>query len=160
NVPRLLDEVVGTARSLAEQNNNTLFVECPGDIDPLYVDALRLRQVLLNLLSNACKFTRNGKISVRVAPTSADGRTWFDFIVSDNGIGMSADQLGRLSEEFTQADQSTPRRYGGTGLGLAITRRLCRMMEGDVSVTSELGKGSTSVVRLPADSASRFDAAL
>src|SRR5262249_34431611 len=109
NVPRLLDEVVGTARSLAEQNNNTLFVECPGDIDPLYVDALRLRQVLLNLLSNACKFTRNGKISVRVAPTSADGRTWFDFIVSDNGIGMSADQLGRLFEEFTQGDQSTAR---------------------------------------------------
>jgi signal transduction histidine kinase/CheY-like chemotaxis protein len=160
NVPRLLDDVVGTARSLAEQNNNTLLVDCPGDIDPLYVDALRLRQILLNLLSNACKFTKNGRISLRVAPVSADGRTWFDFIVSDSGIGMSADQLDRLFEEFTQGDQSTARRYGGTGLGLAITRRLCRMMDGDVSVTSELGKGSIFVVRLPADSASRFDAAL
>ena len=81
-----------------------------------------------------------------------------DFVVSDSGIGMSADQLDKLFEEFTQGDQSTARRYGGTGLGLAITRRLCRMMDGDVSVTSELGKGSTFVVRLPADSANRFDA--
>ncbi|MGA8800536.1 MAG: response regulator, partial [Pseudolabrys sp.] len=157
NVPRLVDEVVGTARSLAEQNNNSLSVECPGDIDPLYVDALRLRQILLNLLSNSCKFTKNGKISVRVAPISANGREWFDFAVSDSGIGMSADQLDKLFEEFTQGDQSTARRYGGTGLGLAITRRLCRMMDGDVSVTSELGKGSTFVVRLPADSANRIE---
>ena len=160
NVPRLVDEVVGTARSLAEQNNNSLSVECPADIDPLYVDALRLRQILLNLLSNACKFTKNGTISVRVAPVSADGRDWFDFVVADSGIGMSAEQLDGLFEEFTQGDQSTARRYGGTGLGLAITRRLCRMMDGDVSVTSELGKGSTFVVRLPAETASRFDAAL
>ena len=145
NVPRLVDEVVGTARSLAEQNNNSLSVECPGDIDPLYVDALRLRQILLNLLSNSCKFTKNGKISVRVAPISANGREWFGFAVSDSGIGMSADQLDKLFEEFTQGDQSTARRYGGTGLGLAITRRLCRMMDGDVSVTSELGKGSNSL---------------
>jgi signal transduction histidine kinase/CheY-like chemotaxis protein len=157
NVPRLVDEVVGTARSLAEQNNNSLSVECPGDIDPLYVDALRLRQILLNLLSNSCKFTKNGKISVRVAPISANGREWFDFAVSDSGIGMSADQLDKLFEEFTQGDQSTARRYGGTGLGLAITRRLCRMMDGYVSVTSELGKGSTFVVRLPADSANRIE---
>ena len=157
NVPRLVDEVVGTARSLAEQNNNSLSVECPGDIDPLYVDALRLRQILLNLLSNSCKFTKNGKISVRVAPISANGREWFGFAVSDSGIGMSADQLDKLFEEFTQGDQSTARRYGGTGLGLAITRRLCRMMDGDVSVTSELGKGSTFVVRLPADSANRIE---
>ena len=94
---------------------------------------------------------------VGVAPISANGREWFGFAVSDSGIGMSADQLDKLFEEFTQGDQSTARRYGGTGLGLAITRRLCRMMDGDVSVTSELGKVSTFVVRLPADSANRIE---
>src|SRR5262245_356252 len=158
NIPRLLDEVVGTARSLAEQNRNNLTVESPGDIAPLYVDALRLRQILLNLLSNACKFTKNGNISVRVAPVTAGGREWLDFVVADNGIGMSPEQLDRLFEEFTQGDQSTARSYGGTGLGLAITRRLCRMMDGEVTVTSEPGKGSTFVVRLPADLASAEEA--
>jgi adenylate cyclase len=158
NIPRLIDEVVGTARSLAEQNKNHLTVECPGDIAPLYVDALRLRQILLNLLSNACKFTKDGEVSFRVVPASADGRGWLDFIVTDSGIGMTPDQLNKLFEEFTQGDQSTARRYGGTGLGLAITRRLCRMMDGDVTVTSEAGKGSTFVVRLPAGPASAADA--
>ena len=149
NIPRLLDEVAGTARSLAEQNKNNLTVECPDDIAPLNVDALRLRQVLLNLLSNACKFTKNGDISLRVVPASADGRAWMDFIVADTGIGMTKDQLDKLFEEFTQVDQSTARRYGGTGLGLAITRRLCRMMDGEVTVRSEAGKvqHSSSVCR-------------
>jgi len=149
NIPRLVDEVVGTARSLAEQNKNRLIVDCPSDIAPLYVDALRMRQILLNLLSNACKFTKNGEVILRVVPAMAQGRRWLDFMVSDSGIGMTADQLAKLFQEFTQADQSTARRYGGTGLGLAITRRLCRMMDGEVSVTSELGKGSTFTVRLP-----------
>jgi adenylate cyclase len=151
SIPRLLDEVAGTTRSLAEQNKNNLVVQCPNDVEPLYVDALRLRQILLNLLSNACKFTRNGKVTLSVAPASADGRAWLDLAVSDTGIGMTREQLDKLFEEFTQGDQSTARRYGGTGLGLAITRRLCRMMSGDVTVTSEPGKGSTFVVRLPAD---------
>ena len=158
NVSRLLDDVAGTARSLAEQNKNTLVVQCPSDIAPLYVDALRLRQILLNLLSNACKFTKNGNVSLSVAPGSADGREWLDFIVSDTGIGMTPDQLDKLFEEFAQGDQSTARRYGGTGLGLAITRRLCRMMDGAVTVTSETGRGSTFVVRLPADAASSPEA--
>ena len=150
NIPRLVDEVVGTARSLAEQNKNRLTVECPSDIAPLYVDALRLRQILLNLLSNACKFTKDGEVSLRVTPATADGRGRLDFVVTDSGIGMTPDQLDKLFQEFTQGDQSTARRYGGTGLGLAITRRLCRMMDGDVTVTSEAGKGSTFVVHLPA----------
>jgi adenylate cyclase len=150
NIPRLVDEVVGTARSLAEQNKNQLTVECPSDIAPLYVDALRLRQILLNLLSNACKFTKDGEVSLRVTPATADGRGRLDFVVTDSGIGMTPDQLDKLFQEFTQGDQSTARRYGGTGLGLAITRRLCRMMDGDVTVTSEAGKGSTFVVHLPA----------
>src|SRR5262245_44486917 len=158
NVPRLLDEVAGTARSLAEQNKNNLTVECPADIAPLYVDALRLRQVLLNLLSNACKFTKNGDVRLRALPTFADGQAWMDFVVADTGIGMTQDQMDKLFEEFSQGDQTTARRYGGTGLGLAITRRLCRMMDGDVTVTSEAGKGSTFVVRLPVGAAAVSDA--
>ncbi len=157
NIPRLIDEVAGTAQSLAEQNKNHLTVECPGDIPTLDVDALRLRQILLNLLSNACKFTKNGEVSLRVIPTFTDEQRWLDFVVTDSGIGMTPDQLDRLFQEFTQGDQSTARRYGGTGLGLAITRRLCRMMGGDVTVTSEIGKGSSFVVRLPAGAAKTAD---
>ena len=153
NVAALVDEVVGTARSLAEQNKNQLNVECPADIAPIIVDPLRLKQILLNLLSNACKFTKGGEVSLRVASVSADGREWVDFAVADTGIGMTPEQMSKLFEDFAQADQTTARQYGGTGLGLAITRRLCRMMGGDVTVTSESGKGSTFTVRLPAGSA-------
>ena len=149
NIAALIEEVAGTARPLAEQNKNRLNVTYPKDIAPLYVDALRLRQILLNLLSNACKFTKEGDVTLRVTPINADARHWLDFAVSDTGIGMTAEQLTKLFEDFSQADQSTARRYGGTGLGLAITRRLCRMMGGDVTVTSEAGKGSTFTVRLP-----------
>lgn len=153
NVAALVDEVIGTARSLAEQNKNQLNVECPVDIAPLVVDSMRLKQILLNLLSNACKFTKGGRVSLRVASASDDGRVWIDFTVSDTGIGMTPEQMSKLFADFAQADQTTARQYGGTGLGLAITRRLCRMMGGDVTVTSEIGKGSTFTVRLPAASA-------
>ncbi len=150
NIAVLVDEVVGTARSLAEQNKNRLNVECPADIGSIIVDALRLKQILLNLLSNACKFTKGGDVSLRVTTASADGRKWINFLVADSGIGMTSEQMNKLFEEFVQADQSTARRFGGTGLGLAITRKLCTMMGGDVTVTSESGKGSTFTVRLPA----------
>jgi signal transduction histidine kinase/CheY-like chemotaxis protein len=153
NVQHLVDEVVGTARPMAEQNKSQLSVECAADIAPIVVDALRLRQILLNLLSNACKFTKGGEVSLRVTSVSIDSQPWLEFAVADTGIGMTPEQIGRLFEEFTQADQSTARRYGGTGLGLAISRRLCRMMGGDVTVTSEPGKGSTFIVRLPLDAA-------
>ena len=149
NVAALVDEVVGTARSLAEQNKNQLHIECPADIKPIVVDALRLKQILLNLLSNACKFTSGGEVSLRIAPVSADGREWVDFTVADTGIGMTPEQMNKLFEDFAQADQTTARQYGGTGLGLAISRRLCRMMGGDITVTSESGKGSKFTVRLP-----------
>jgi signal transduction histidine kinase/CheY-like chemotaxis protein/HAMP domain-containing protein len=145
----LIDEVVGTTRGLAEQNKNRLLVEYPPDIAPLLVDPLRLRQILLNLLSNACKFTKDGEVSLHVTPVSVEGRNWVDFAVADTGIGMTPEQVNNLFEEFVQADQTTARKYGGTGLGLAITRKLCRMMGGDALVTSELGKGSTFVARLP-----------
>ena len=120
----------------------------PNDLEPLLVDAMRLRQILLNLLSNACKFTKQGEIALRVRRV-ANGCNWIEFAVSDTGIGMTPEQQGKLFEDFTQAESSTARRFGGTGLGLAITRKLARMMGGDVTVTSKLGKGSTFTVRLP-----------
>ena len=145
----LIDEVIGTARQLAEQNKNRLVVEVAGEPRPLTVDPMRLRQILLNLLSNACKFTKQGEVTLRVRKV-VDGQNWIEFAVADTGIGMTPEQQAKLFEEFTQADSSTARRYGGTGLGLAITRKLARMMGGDVTVTSEPGKGSVFTVRLPA----------
>jgi signal transduction histidine kinase len=109
---------------------------------------MRLRQVLFNLLSNACKFTKEGEVKLR-ARRVADGRDWIELTVADSGIGMTPEQQAKIFEEFTQADSSTAQRFGGTGLGLAITRKLARMMGGDVMVTSEPGKGSVFTVRLP-----------
>ena len=149
NLAPLIDEVAGTARQLAEQNQNRLVVEAPDNLGTLTVDPMRLRQILLNLLSNACKFTKQGEIRLR-ARKIVDGRSWIEFAVADTGIGMTAEQQGRLFEEFSQAEATTAQRYGGTGLGLAITRKLARMMGGDVTVTSEPGKGSVFTVRLPA----------
>jgi signal transduction histidine kinase/CheY-like chemotaxis protein len=156
NLAPLVDEVVGTARQLAQQNKNKLVVEAQEKLGMLTVDPMRLRQILLNLLSNACKFTNQGEVKLRVRKI-ADGRNWVEFAVADTGIGMTAEQQAKLFEEFTQADSSTARRYGGTGLGLAITRKLARMMGGDVTVQSEPGKGSVFTVRLPAgaDAAAR-----
>ena len=144
----LIDEVIGTARQLAEQNKNRLVVECQESLGPLTVDPMRLRQILLNLLSNACKFTKEGEVALR-ARKVADGRSWIEFAVSDTGIGMTEEQQQKLFEEFSQADAVTARRFGGTGLGLAITRKLARLMGGDVTVASEPGKGSIFTVRLP-----------
>jgi signal transduction histidine kinase/CheY-like chemotaxis protein len=149
NLAPLIDEVIGTARQLAQQNKNNLVVEAQDKLGALTVDPMRLRQILLNLLSNACKFTTQGEVKLRVRKV-ADGRNWAEFAVADTGIGMTAEQQGKLFEEFTQADSSTARRYGGTGLGLAITRKLARMMGGDVTMASEPGKGSVFTVRLPA----------
>jgi GAF domain-containing protein len=154
NLAALIDEVVGTARQLAEQNKNRLVVDAEEKLGALTVDPMRLRQILLNLLSNACKFTKQGEVALRVRKV-VDGRNWIEFAVADTGIGMTAEQQAKLFEEFTQADSSTAQRYGGTGLGLAITRKLARMMGGDVTVTSESGKGSVFTVRLPSDAAAR-----
>ena len=110
---------------------------------------MRLRQVLLNLLSNACKFTKEGEVALRGRRVS-NGRNWVELSISETGIGMTSEQQAKLFEEFTQADATTAQRFGGTGLGLAITRKLARMMGGDVTVTSEPSKGSVFTVRLPA----------
>jgi two-component system, NtrC family, sensor kinase len=148
NLARLIDEVMGTAGQLAEKNKNHLVVEAQENLGTLTADPMRLKQILLNLLSNACKFTKEGEVALRVRKV-ADGRDWVDLAVADSGIGMTAEQLAKLFQDFTQADSLTARRYGGTGLGLAISRKLARMMGGDVTVTSELGKGSVFTVRLP-----------
>jgi GAF domain-containing protein len=148
NLPRLIDEVIGTAGQLAEKNKNRLVVEAQENLGALTADSMRLKQILLNLLSNACKFTNEGEVALRVRKV-VDGRDWVELAVADSGIGMTAEQQAKLFQDFTQADSLTARRYGGTGLGLAISRKLARMMGGDVTVTSEPGKGSVFTVRLP-----------
>src|SRR5262249_42879624 len=129
---------------LAEKNKNHLVVDAQENLGVLTVDPMRLRQILLNLLSNACKFTKQGEVKLQ-----ANGGNGIELAVVDTGIGMTAEQQAKLFEEFRQADAATARRFGGTGLGLAITRKLARMMGGDVTVTSEQGKGSVFTVRLP-----------
>jgi adenylate cyclase len=145
----LVAEVAATAESLAAANRNRLRVDYPGDIGTLPSDATRLRQIVLNLLSNACKFTEGGEVLLTVRREPAA----ITVSVADTGIGMTGEQLGRLFQEFSQADSSTTRRYGGTGLGLAISRRLARLMGGDITVESAPGVGSTFTVRLPAAAA-------
>jgi len=144
----LINDVISTAGQLAEQNKNRLVVDAQENLGALTVDPMRLRQILLNLLSNACKFTKEGEVRLR-ARKVANGRDWIEFAVSDTGIGMTPEQQAKLFEEFSQADRMTAQRFGGTGLGLAITRKLARMMGGDVTVKSEPGKGSVFTVRLP-----------
>jgi GAF domain-containing protein len=144
----LIDEVIGTARHLADQNKNRLVVEAQENLGALTVDPMRLRQILLNLLSNACKFTKQGEIALK-ARKAANGSDFIELAVADTGIGMTAEQQAKLFEEFSQAEATTAQRFGGTGLGLAIARKLARMMGGDITVASEPGKGSVFTVRLP-----------
>jgi signal transduction histidine kinase len=147
----LINDVISTAGQLAEQNKNRLVVDAQEDLGALTVDPMRLRQILLNLLSNACKFTKAGEVKLAARRVS-NGSHFVEFAVSDTGIGMTAEQQAKLFEEFIQADASTAQNFGGTGLGLAITRKLARMMGGDVTVTSEPGEGSVFTVRLPGSS--------
>jgi two-component system, NtrC family, sensor kinase len=154
HLARLIDEVIGTAGQLAEKNKNRLIVEAQENVVALTADPMRLKQILLNLLSNACKFTKEGEVTLRVRKV-ADGRGWVELAVADTGIGLTAEQQAKLFQDFTQADSLTARRYGGTGLGLALSRKLARMMGGDVTVASEPGKGSVFTVRLPASDSPR-----
>src|SRR2546430_12852975 len=148
NLARLIDEVIGTAGQLAEKNQNRLIVEAQENLGALATDSMRLKQILLNLLSNACKFTKKGEVALRVGKV-ADGRDWVELAVADTGIGMTAEQQAKLFQDFTQADSLTARRYGGAGLGLALSRTLPRITGGGVTVASEAGKGSVFAVRLP-----------
>ena len=145
----LIADVVKTIEPLAAKNANQVGVKCDGAIGTLHADQMRLRQALLNLMSNANKFTERGSIAIDARHGQEDGRDCVIIEVSDSGIGMTAEQMGKLFQEFSQADASTTRKYGGTGLGLAISKRFCQMMGGDITVESEPGRGSTFTVRLP-----------
>ena len=153
NLAPLIGEVIGTAGQLAEHNKNRLVVEAEKNLGAVTVDPMRLRQILLNLLSNACKFTKQGEVKVK-ARRVANGGDWIELAVCDTGIGMTPEQQAKLFAEFTQADSLTARKFGGTGLGLAISRKLARMMGGDVTVESEPGKGSVFTVRIPSSAES------
>jgi signal transduction histidine kinase len=146
---QLIDGVVKTVEPLAAKNGNQLVVHCDGAIGSLHADQMRLRQALLNLMSKANKFTERGTMSVDARQAQENGRDWITIAVADTGIGMTAEQMGKLFQEFSQADASTTRKYGGTGLGLAISKRFCEMMGGDITVESEVGHGSTFIIRLP-----------
>ena len=151
DVGPMLDDVAGTVQSLVHKNNNVLREERGDDLGAMYADLTKVRQVIFNLLSNACKFTNEGTVTLAaVRETDGDG-AWIRLSVTDSGIGIAPEKIESLFEEFTQADESTTRDFGGTGLGLAITRRFCRMMGGEITVESEPGVGSTFTVRLPAE---------
>ena len=146
----LIAEVAENIKPLVAKNSNTLRVEIPDDVGSMRADQTRVRQCLINLLSNASKFTEKGAVSLEVQRSRSEDLDWIVFQVADTGIGLSPEQVGRLFQPFTQADASTSRRFGGTGLGLTITRRFCRIMGGDVNVESREGEGSTFTIRLPA----------
>ncbi len=141
--------MVKTIEPLAAKNANQVTVHCDPAIGTLHADQMRLRQALLNLLSNANKFTDHGTITIDTRQREEEGRDWVTISVADTGIGMTAEQMGKLFQEFSQADASTTRKYGGTGLGLAISKRFCQMMGGDITVESAPGRGSTFTIRLP-----------
>ncbi|HBB35441.1 MAG TPA: histidine kinase, partial [Cyanobacteria bacterium UBA9273] len=181
DIPLLVENVVATAQPLMEKNGNVLEVHCDQKLGTMYADSTKVRQVLLNLLSNAAKFTHQGQIVLKVTrepndlglglesqapkpvetqPQSNTPSTqipnpksseWICFRVSDTGIGISDEQQQKLFQPFTQGDASTTRKYGGTGLGLVISRHFCQMMGGEINLKSQLGQGSTFTVCLPSD---------
>ncbi len=147
----LIDDVVQTMGTMAAKNGNRIVVECAPAIGTMRADQTRIRQALLNLVSNANKFTERGTVTIGAGRTRSGGREWVVIAVTDTGIGLTSQQMGRLFQEFVQADPSRTRKYGGTGLGLAISRRFCQMLGGDITVESEPGRGSTFTIRLPAE---------
>ena len=150
-IAALVDDVVQTLGPMAEKSGNALAVSCAADIGTMRADQTRLRQVLLNLGSNANKFTERGTVTISAKRVTVEDREWVTIAVADTGIGLTPEQVGRLFQEFVQADASTTRKFGGTGLGLAISRRFCQLMGGDIAVESEPGRGSTFTIRLPAE---------
>jgi signal transduction histidine kinase/CheY-like chemotaxis protein len=145
----LIKDVAKTIEPMATKNGNSIVVDTGPELGTIQADQIRVRQALLNLASNANKFTEKGTVTIAGQPQRNDGRDWITIAVTDTGIGMTEQQLGRLFQEFSQADASTTRKYGGTGLGLVISRRFCQMMGGDITVESQPGKGSTFTIRLP-----------
>jgi signal transduction histidine kinase/CheY-like chemotaxis protein len=150
DVAGMVNEVANTFQPMVETNANTLHVELAPDLGAMHADQIKVRQALFNLLSNAVKFTQNGSITLEAGRESMDGEDWIEFRITDTGIGLSADQIVKLFQDFTQADASTTRKFGGTGLGLALTRRFCQMMGGDVTVHSKPSEGCIFTIKLPA----------
>lgn len=149
SISSLIDDVRSVTMPLANKNHNQIVFDCPDEHERMRADPTKLRQSLLNLISNACKFTENGTVTLRVIGEDVDNKTWISFAVSDTGIGMTEEQRSKIFQDFTQADTTTTRKYGGTGLGLAISRRFCQMMGGDITVASTTNKGSTFTIRIP-----------
>ena len=152
-IKSIVEEAATTIQPAVAKNRNTLRVRCPDDIGTMHSDVVKVRQILLNLLSNEGKFTQEGTITLQVqreTGSAASAASLIVFRITDTGIGMTPEQMAKLFEAFTQAEVSTTRTYGGTGLGLAITRKFCQMLHGDVTLSSERGKGSVFTVRLPA----------
>jgi signal transduction histidine kinase len=146
----MIEDVAKTIEPMATKNGNRLVIDCPADLGTIHADQTRFRQSLLNLASNANKFTEKGTITIAAAHQGQDnGCDWITVAVADTGIGMTPEQSGKLFQEFSQASSATARKYGGTGLGLAISRHFCRMMGGDITVESEVGRGSTFTIQLP-----------
>ncbi len=149
-VDSLINQVVDTTQPLMAKNNNQLVVERGEELGAARQDLTKLRQALLNLLSNAAKFTNDGRVTLHASRYTQGGVEWLEFSVSDTGIGIPEEKLEHVFEEFSQADASTTREYGGTGLGLPISRRFCQMLGGDLTVSSRMGEGSTFTIRVPA----------
>ena len=150
NVAEMIRDVAATIKPLAEQNGNAFEVHVPDDLGTMQCYLTKVRQTLFNLLSNACKFTEEGRITLDISRDRVAPGEVLVFSVADTGVGMTAEQCSRVFDAFTQADSSTTRHFGGSGLGLAITKTFCQMLGGDIAVTSEQGVGSTFVIRLPA----------
>jgi len=150
DVAQVIDEMVTTLQPAAKKNANSIRVHVDENVSVMRADITKVRQILFNLLSNACKFTDHGIISLNVGQIKVEGKNWIQFQVSDTGIGISAKQKENLFQEFAQADASIARKYGGTGLGLAITHRFVQLMKGKITVESEAGQGATFTVQLPA----------
>ncbi len=157
DVSEMIAELLDTVRPLVQKNANSLTIHCAGDVGTIRGDLTKTRQILLNLFSNAAKFTSDGTITLDVRRERADGDQSVVFTVTDSGVGMTQEQTSKIFDPFTQADVTTTRKYGGTGLGLAIVSRFCRLMGGEVSVVSEPGLGSCFTVRLPIEVADLVD---
>ena len=148
---QLLESVHATVLPLAIKNGNHLEFQTPNRIGVMRADLAKVRQILLNVLGNACKFTRDGRIDLEVRREPVETSEWITFCVRDTGIGIESEKIANLFQPFVQIDDSSTREYSGTGLGLAISRHFCRMQNGDIEVSSELDRGSVFTIRLPAD---------
>lgn len=154
------DQVVSTTQPQIRQNGNTLNVQRPSRLGVIFSDQTKLRQIVLNLISNAAKFTHNGTVTFSIRKQSSATVDWIEFQIRDTGIGIDADDLPKLFQNYQQASAETSGKYGGTGLGLAISQKLCNLMGGGITVVSEVGRGSCFTVRIPASNALGRDALL